>query len=168
MFEHLAEFDVILISGPQRSGTRICARMVADDTGHRCIDENDYGPHNEDRWHELVETGGNVVIHCPAMCHILHDFAGDERVAVVFMRRDLRDIITSQERIGWTKREEPRELVKYGAAYGPVALVKYDHWERAQRDLFPEERRFEIEYESLAEHPFWIPPAKRPYFGHRQ
>jgi hypothetical protein len=168
MFEHLAHFDVVLITGPQRSGTTICTRMVAQDTGSRYVDEAEYGFHDEDVWRALITAGSGIAVHCPAMCHVIHEFAADERVAVIMMRRDLRDIIASQERIGWTEREEPRELAKYGTAYGPIALVKWDHWERGQRDLFPMGRRFEIEYESLAGHPLWIPRPQRTHFGHRQ
>ncbi len=168
MFEYLANFGVVLITGPQRSGTTICTRMVAHDTGLRYVDEAEYGIHDEDAWRGLIADGGNIAVHCPAMCHAVHGLADDARVAVILMRRDLRNIIASQERIGWTEREEPRELAKYGAAYGPVALVKWDHWERGQRDLFPVERRFEIEYESLAGHPLWISQPQRTYFGHRQ
>jgi hypothetical protein len=168
MFEHLADFDVILVSGPQRSGTTVCARMVAQDTGHQLIDESEYHFHNEAHWRQIIQIGGKVVVHCPAMCHLVHEFADDERVAIAFMLRDVRDIISSQERIGWTQREEPRELAKYNADYGPVSLVKYEFWARVQCGLFPPERCFEIEYESLAGHPLWVPSEKRVNFGHRQ
>lgn len=168
LFEHLTEFNVILVSGPQRSGTTICAKMVAQDTEYTLVDESEYTYHDESHWQKIVKKGNKIVVHCPAMCHLLHKFADDERVAIVFMRRDLRDIIASQERIGWTEREEPRELAKYKADYGPIALVKYEFWELRQAELFPPERRFEIEYESLAEHPLWVPAEERVNFGHRQ
>jgi hypothetical protein len=168
MFEHLAYFDVILVTGPQRSGTTICAKMVAEDTGHTLVDESEYGVHDEAHWQQIVEGGGLIVVHCPAMCHKVHQFAKEIWVAVIFLRRELQEIIASQERINWTQREEPRELAKYGAEYGPIALVKYDFWERVQRDQFPADRRLEVEYESLAEHPLWIPAEERGDFGHRQ
>ena len=41
MFEYLKEFPVVLVTGPQRSGTRICAKMIAHDTGHRFVDERE-------------------------------------------------------------------------------------------------------------------------------
>lgn len=169
MFQELGErFDIILVSGPQRSGTTICSKMVAQDTSYALVDEMGFNAHNEDHWRQIISDGHNLVVHCPAMCHLLHEWADDERVAVVIMVRDLRDIITSQERIGWTAREEPRELAKYGADYGPIALVKYEYWNRVQRDLFPEERRFEIEYESLSSHPLWVPREARLNFGYKQ
>lgn len=168
MFEHLKGFDVILVSGPQRSGTTICARMIAQDTGHSLVDESEYQWHDEAHWRQIVQDGEGIVVHCPAMCHLVHEFGDDERVVVVLMRRDVRAIIASQERISWTEREEPRELAKYGADYGPIALVKYEHWDQVQRDRIPEEQRFEVEYEDLEAHPLWIPREKRVNFGHRQ
>lgn len=168
MFEHLKEFDVILVSGPQRSGTTICAEMIASDTEYGLVKESIYNFHDEAHWLQIVDDGNQIVIHCPAMCHLLHEFAEDERVAVIFMFRDIRHIIASQERIDWTRKEEMRELAKYGADYGPIALVKYDFWEQEQRNWFPKERRFEVEYESLAAHPLWIPHEPRARFGYRQ
>jgi len=141
--------------------------MVAQDTEYQLVEESVYGCHDENHWRQIVNDGGNIVIHCPAMCHLLHEFVDDERVAVIFMIRDIRDIITSQERIDWTQKEEVRELAKYGANYGPVCLVKYDYWEQVQRDLFPEERRLETEYESLAGHSLWIPREARGRFGYK-
>ena len=166
MFENLSKFDVILVSGPQRSGTTLAAKAIAADTGHTYVNEVEFNFHDEDKFGAIVDFGGKVVIHCPPMCHKLHEWADDEDVAVVMMRRDLRDIIASQERINWTDKEQWRELQKYNAKYGPIALVKYDYWERVQSPLIPIERRFEVEYESLAEHELWIAPEERPYFGH--
>lgn len=164
MFERLSRFGVILVSGPQRSGTHICARAIAYDTGHRYIDEMAFAAHNSQRWREIVRAGGRVVVQCPAQCHLLHEWAGDSRVGVVFMRRALKDILASQERINWTAHEGARELAKYGLQYGTIAQVKYDFWERWQRDLFPPGRRFEVEYRSLRDHSLWLPRAKRRGF----
>lgn len=168
MFEHLSEFEIILVSGPQRSGTTICAKMVAQDTGHAYINEAEYQFHDETAFRAIVTAGGGLVIHCPPMCHLLHEFANDDGIAVILMRRDIKDIIASQEAINWTAKEEARELAKYKADYGPIALVKYDVWDRLQRDQFPEHRRFEIRYKDLRNHPLWQDQVEHPPFGYRQ
>jgi len=167
VFEHLKGFDVILVSGPQRSGTTICSKMVAADTGHTLIPESEFDFHDEALFRAIVTAGGKSVVHCPPMAHLLHEFADDDGVAIVFMVRDVRDIIASQERINWTAKEEVRELTKYGAHYGPISLVKYDYWSRVQRDRIPEGQRFEVEYESLSKHPLWEDRPGRGQFGYR-
>jgi hypothetical protein len=42
MFEHLAVHSKIVVTGPQRSGTRIASQMIASDTGHEFVDEVDF------------------------------------------------------------------------------------------------------------------------------
>lgn len=41
MFEHLSSYRNILVTGPHRSGTTICARMIAADTEKRFVIERD-------------------------------------------------------------------------------------------------------------------------------
>jgi hypothetical protein len=45
-------------------------------------------------------------------------------------------------------------------------MVKYAHWENTQRDTVT--HPFEVEYESLSEHPLWVPKAQRAGWGPRQ
>ena len=66
-----------------------------------------------------------------AYCHLL-----PVRVAVVFVLRDVADILASQSRIaGWREAEEPRELAKYFRSSGGAssAAVKYDIWDQFQK-----------------------------------
>lgn len=46
MFEHLKAYKRIVVSGPQRSGTRIVAKAVAQDTNKSFIDEVDIAVHD--------------------------------------------------------------------------------------------------------------------------
>ncbi|RLC82301.1 MAG: hypothetical protein DRJ03_19245 [Chloroflexi bacterium] len=135
--------------------------MIAADTGHRYIDEDDYGPHNKAAWFNLITDSKNVVIQCPAMCRYVHCV----RAFVVMMLRPLADIIASQERIGWGANEAI-ELARYENASPPIAAVKYDFWRNHQRPAI--DTWLEVEYESLRGHPLWIDKRERAEFTARQ
>ena len=157
MFAHLSNYRVILVSGPQRSGTRLVAHAIAEDTGHRYVDESYFGTFKNSKLDQLLEKS-QIVVQCPAVARWVHEYSADD-VLIVFVRRDIEEIIVSQDRIGWTERYEWGELQNYEADEGPIARVKYDFWEQHQRRHI--EHWLEVEYESLKEHPLWVAKAKR-------
>ena len=163
MFEHLVHFRAILVTGPQRSGTTIAARMIAHDTGLTFHPEEDFGTTQPDRWKELVRDSGGV-IQCPAMCRYVHLYGQDDDVAVVMIWRPVLDIIASQKRIGWDG--EPDELAAYGVKTGSQAVVKYGFWIKNQQQII--KHNFDIGYEDLAAHPLWIGADQRAKIKPRQ
>lgn len=169
MFENLKKYTAILVSGPQRSGTRICAKIIAQDTGHKYVDENNIKVDNLDMLKDILNTRENVVVQCPAVSAYLEEFSAND-VLIIFMRRDVNDIIASQNRIGWGVGNERGEFNKYkdkfGATQAPVSKVKYKYWEKEQRDKIKNWK--EIEYESLSKHELWIPKEKRTEFASSQ
>lgn len=168
MFEHLKKWPRILVTGPQRSGTRIAATMIAHDLNYWPIyEETSYV--NIDSlnrlWHTL-ETGRKIVVQCPALSCNAHLLAAkDEGLAVVMMRRNLEDIKASEERIRW--RWEMPELIRLNELNGNSANVKYFKW-----DLFQKEdlghKAYEVDYNSLERHELWIAKPGRARFGPRQ
>jgi hypothetical protein len=160
MFEYLKKFDRIMVTGPQRSGTTICARMIARDTGFKYVDEETIGIRDVGACRKLFETQSQFVVQAPSLAYCCHSFDG----AIVFMFRLIRDIIASQERIGWNR--EQTELKQYGVKDGPIAKVKYDYWQLLQRNEI--QNAFEVIYSSLAAHPLWIPKENRGEFLPRQ
>jgi len=163
MFEWLSRFDTILVTGPQRSGSRICAKMIAHDTGHEYIDEDDLEMESLYRLCSIMGERRNIVVQCPVLCRYVHMFGTDE-VAVVLMRRKVEDIIASQQRISWTW--EWLELARYDRVDGIIAEIKYQFWEQYQKKRI--KHAFEIEYDSLAAHPLWVKKDKRQNFNARQ
>lgn len=163
MFEHFTKYQHILVTGPQRSGTRICARMIAHDTGYHFVDEREIATGSLHVLLMVFANHPNTVVQAPGLCHCVEGIA-NEKVAIVVMRRNIEDIIASQERIGWIF--EPVELLKYKAKAGPVAKVKYLWWEHYQRPVI--KHAYEVEYESLSAHPLWIPKEQRGEFQHDQ
>jgi hypothetical protein len=162
MFEYLKAYNRIIVTGPQRSGTRICAKMIAYDTGMAYIDEAEIAVDSTHRMAQILFNQG-IVLQAPGMCHCVHYFGKNENLLVVMVFRDINDIIRSQERIDW--KYEAIERIKYGGKLGPIAKLKYEFWEK-QKPLI--HHWVEVEYESLKEHPLWVPKEKREGFGDTQ
>lgn len=163
-----SRFRVVVVSGPQRSGTTIGARIIAHDSGMDYVDEDAYGTKDLQAWSDLVVNGRRLVIQSPAMSRYLVQVAGhhSKGVAVVWMLRPLGEILRSAERIGW---DDAEERAKYEGLYSPslpLPLVKYIYWTNKQKRLikFP----YEIRYYDLADHELWIPAAERRDFSKRQ
>lgn len=167
MFEYLSEFDRVLVTGPQRSGTRITTTMIAHDLNYWTFYEEQVGTDSLNRlWHTL-ETSRNIVVQCPALsCHAHLLGLNDEGLAVVFMRRRLEEIKASERRIAWAW-EKP-ELIREGILVNASsAEAKYKRWDELQKEVLGE-RGFEVHYESLHTHPLWKPAPARTTFEPRQ
>jgi len=170
MFDHLRPFNKIVVTGPQRSGTRICARMIAKDLRKTYVSEAKVGISVWPLLEKMVKTRKNFVVQCPGLCRYVHELSGCKDTAIVLMRRSIEDIIQSQERIKW--KSEPEEIERYIDASledisPPIAKVKYRFWDIYQREKLGD-RAFEIEYESLSEHPMWVPKELRKDWTHGQ
>ncbi len=182
----------ILVSGPQRSGTRICARMVANDTGLSYIDETDIPEFFRSQNREYVINtiqdmvdGNNIisdihcrtrdqkdfVLHCPPLMSWIHLIKG---VFIIIVRRSIEEIDRSIERISWKDGLQELEYNKIGyTRFGEpksgckktnksLAKLKYEFWDNYQRGCIND--YLEIEYNSLSEHPMWISPEERRDF----
>jgi hypothetical protein len=160
LFEELAANSRIVVTGPQRSGTRIAARMIANDTGHRFVDELEFGVRDEQRWREVLR-GEQIVVQAPCM---LKECVDDPPagIFIVLMRRGLAEIHASEHRIGWDRWPDGNalELRKFGLADGDSAQTKYHYW-MSREKLAP---FLELDYESLRQHPFFIPDRLRRKF----
>jgi len=163
MFEYLAEFLKILVTGPQRSGTTICAAMIAEDLGYTFHPEEDIGVSDLRKMEQLFQSEARFVLQCPSLMRYAEEVSAPD-TAVVLMCRATEDIIASEERIEWT--HEPVELARYGLTKGPISVVKYNYWIDRQRDRII--NVFDVEYESLTSHPLWVPKERRVGFERRQ
>lgn len=153
MYEALTEFNSIVISGPQRSGTRICAQIVAADTGKEYIDEKMIANHDF-RLLKYYLAQGNVVVQCPGLCHLLHMIDAKDSLAII-VRRPVDEIIRSERRIGWLETARFAELYKYGHADGIISKIKYEFWDGYQQRILGDRGR-EIGYHSLEAHPLFV------------
>ena len=163
----LRTFRKILVTGPHRSGTTICSRMLAADlTRHTHVDERDIGVRSLSRLMKQLATNGHDIIHGPCFSSLVQWMAGD--MAVVFMHRPTAEVQRSQDRIGWTEREAKWQNGQYFYPEGSsVPNNVYDAWILHQKPMM-QVPYFEIEYESLSSHPLWVPKEKRVSFTNRQ
>lgn len=165
MFEELAKYSRIAVTGPQRAGTTIASKMIAADTGYRFMDEKEFGTFDSDRWRRLFQDEYGIVVQCP---HMLKDAVDDAPpgVLIVLMRRSLDDIHASDERVRWQAQYKGNttELRKFGLREGDSAQIKYDYWDRHDKD-FP---HLEIPYGRLAGHPLYVAEPLRKSFQMKQ
>jgi hypothetical protein len=164
LFHSLVDYKLILVTGPQRAGTRICARMIEHDTKHQYVDEHDFFYQSVSHFNNLInKTNKPMVIHCPAMCHKIHEYSNDHTM-IVMVVRDISQIVASQERIKWNDR---KELVKYNREKGVIiSEVKYAHWLSRQRRLIS--NYLEVYYCDLKSHELWIDKQHRLDFTKHQ
>lgn len=161
-FANLIWFDCIYVTGPQRSGTTICARMICHDTGYEYIDSERFNSH-DGAWMRARNAQRHLFVqHCPFLARTIGQVSGI-RTLVVYLIRDIDDIIASQRRIRWRDVKERRRWP--GATWDTIAAHKYAYWETHKHHI---KHYLEVEYESLREHPLWVPRERRKAFGKRQ
>jgi len=174
LFDHLAKYRIILVTGPHRSGSTIAAAMIANDLGYEFMEDV-----NEHLDSLMAAFSAKMfleatVIHCPSQCHSIHAYANIDGVAGVIVVRDVDDIIKSERRIPWAF--EGQQLNEYRfkarprpsfAVQSPIAMVKYRYWQEVQKPLFGV-NGYEVRYEDLKTHPMWLSDEQRQGFTANQ
>ena len=158
MFENLAKYDIILVAGPQRSGTKIVARMIAHDAGHTYVDEMEVGyapmrnPTVLPKFIEVARQGGQkIVVQCPGWTEKLYTLSAKDTMLIV-VERDVEDIVRSRKRMGWrVARGHRAELYN-------VYKRWREEWSKAC------ENAMTVFYETLYCHPLWVPPGERAHY----
>ncbi len=178
MFDFLKEHNQIIITGPHRAGTTIATEMIAHDLDYGCLREERVTLFYtlNSRINDNHLNNKKTVYQAPLLasqCHTLPDF-----VAVVFMIRNVDDIIASEKRINWGEPgvgNEPREMDKYFQYIDDpdpnwknmsIADVKYHVWNTIQKKSI--KFAYELEYNKLSEHELWVPKEQRKVFTARQ
>lgn len=151
MFEHLAPFKRIIVTGPHRSGTTICARMIAADTGKVFVMERKLGmlrfqgdtePALErDTVLEWLAAREDVVLQgatCFTWIDEIHSaFRPD--IAVVFVVRSPEDIAASQVAYRGYQIDDP--------------VRKEAEFRRRMKHL---DTVWMVEYDALRGHPMFV------------
>ena len=160
----------ILVTGPQRSGTTIAARILAHEFGYCYVDENSIYTHLP-QFAKMFLDSGTFVVQAPALCYVADTLGA----TVVIMRRNIDDIHKSEERIGWRSWENGEnvrvEKAKYVSRFGlsvasdNIARMKYVCWDVYQRSNCV---CFDLDYDSLCVHPLWKEQGERASFGAKQ
>jgi hypothetical protein len=141
----LAEFDRVLVTGPQRSGTKLTALLVADAIGYRYIPHGWMNPVTEGL--DVFRNAKEIVLHNPSYVAFAQEVSGPS-TAIIFVWRELSEIHDSERRHGWTQHEYELELL--GCESGDPATVKQDMW---AKDLHRLENTWRVDYRGLESHP---------------
>jgi len=120
MIEKLKKYKRIIVTGNQRAGTHFISLIAAYETGFLRIVEMDFDVANHIKFNSFLKMN-NVIIHCPAMVHLLPELLkNNEETLVVWVNRSLHDIINSRKKT-WRFIDELMEREKF-YNYG-----KYSH-----------------------------------------
>ena len=168
MFQYLKKYNHIIVTGPQRSGTRIAAQMIAKDTDYTYIDEMDIYGSSIAMLIDKMHKNKHTVAQCPQLSNIAHMWPKD--VFIIFMIRKIEDIINSQKRINWGLWEvmEKQNYRHTNLNMSlPIANIKYMYWYSHQKPALVKQGHnnfLELEFETLKNHPMWIDKPQRTNF----
>jgi len=170
----LKNFTKIYITGPQRSGTRIASKIISYDLNLKYMQEERIDVDDKERFNNFKERQNNFVLQCPGMSAFMDEYDFNDQEVVIFMRREINDIINSQKRINWPSE---LEIVKYNNKFKkfedlnteftkdtPISNVKYSVWDFYQKTKLEEDRFYDLEYSSLSDHELFLPKKKRENF----
>lgn len=150
--EKLLNYEKIIVTGPQRSGTTFAAELISKELNYNYIHESKIKYSNLTMiYNQLLQPDHKCVIHCPSMSAIIHWIDSPKTIAV-YMKRNTNHIKKSQEKLNW--QFENIERQRYFKETGEIALIKYEAWELFQKShmRIP---YIELEYNSLSVYPEW-------------
>lgn len=131
----------IFVTGPQRSGTRLAAQIIARQTGRTFVDELDYNP----------DIPMNSVIQAPFLLKAVFELSFMFPTAeFAFMYRDVDDVVKSMEHIEWYKDyiDDPKFYLNF-------VEHSYRYIDFLKKEL-DASRWFDIRYESLVQDPLFV------------
>ena len=131
----------IIVTGPQRAGSRIAANILAQEMGGVFIDELEY----------RLPLPNNAVVQAPFLLKATIELSYMiPNVKFAFMYRSPMDIVSSMERIEWYQ-DYTTDLNFY------TTYVKhcYEYIELLKRTL-QKDQWFDIQYDSLKTHPLFV------------
>lgn len=135
----------IIVTGPQRAGSRIASHILAQEIGGVFVDELDY----------RLPLPPNAVVQAPFLLKSVIELSYVvPNVKFGFMYRPVEDIVQSMQRIQWYQdyTTDPKFYLNY---------VKhcYEYIDLLKRTL-RKDQWFDIQYESLSTHPLFIKDRK--------
>ena len=165
MFENLIKYKTIIVTGPQRSGTRITSKAIAADTGHIYIEEEKYFRKIKGQRFAVVDLSKleefktqAKAIHGPMLLSHWQELNSLDTIFVCCIRK-LLDLKKSEKRLKhsyWTTIPETMEyinLMGFNVKPIPLPFIKYTYWLTQVRHKVY--HWMEFCYEDLKSHPMW-------------
>lgn len=154
MFEHLVKYRNIIVSGPPRSGTRICTKMIAEDTKFKYLQEQATGLKIE-CLKNIIETDNSCVIQYPMLFSSLRHIQKlplSKDIVFVIMLRRISEICHSRHRVNMDRNHAR-------------VVEDYRLWNDDVKPFLSSVSNIsEIQYTSLYDHKFFIPREERVNF----
>lgn len=181
--DFLKKYNKIIVTGPPRSGTTICSRILAHELKYRFIDETLYDGNNPNKFSLMLHyLSRNFVIQTTAFTRDIHKYYFNQPTCIVLMKRPISDILDSFDN---TKKfidnssnglnvtaagelfngfdDDAIETIKKHFGYEnnnnlTLPEVIYDHFEKNKN---PEKVYLEINYDDLKNHELFIDKETR-------
>lgn len=155
MFKDI-EFSKVLVTGPARSGTHICAVMVAYDTDLCFVPEQTFKCNDIELFRQIYWEHDNFVVPCNGIRKHIGEFGQDDTLIIV-KYRPVAEIVASGRRVRGelSSMKNPRDYVRrqYKLIEAQLPLVKH---------------YVKIKHHSLTGHPLWVERHRRKQFDPRQ
>jgi len=168
--EILKNHKKIIVTGPQRAGTTIAAKTLAKRLNLEFIDEEEIRVSNKKLFDQIINERNNFTLQCPGMPCNIHSIGNREDVFVIFMIRDVYDILLSQYRINWNYDQlESKKYINAGFDVNiniPSSIIKYHIWNQYQKDKI--KNKMELWYECLKTDDMWVDKKDRINFSPKQ
>ncbi len=153
----------IAIIGSERSGSTICAYILAQAFCFNFVREDYFGRMDYSKFMKTVRPLKNFVCQCPSLTSYARVMPKDFLVLAV--NRDLGDILASQRRIDFTYTESERRMYSDHKLFDmekPLAYIKYQFIEQ----LVARDRQVEyIDFESIEDHKLYVNQTVRNTFS---
>lgn len=173
------EYKNIVVTGPQRSGTQIAARIIADILNWDFVGEQTLfvkGFKHSDCYFKWVNNTEmkTMVLQCPSISHECH--LTPKPTLVVFMMREVEEIVASDKhRTDTFTTISPNNgkvvnvksvFIQKGKQYAKLFYDRerssieevpqrvYDVWNNVQKKA--DFSWYELEYNKLEQHQFWL------------
>jgi hypothetical protein len=157
----------IIITGCHRSGTTIAAHILGQELGCAVIDDLQFMPDKEhfDKLRVMIDNDiTKFIVLCHSALQIpVHIFHVFPELHWVGITRKKEDIINSMKRIHWCKND----FTNWHQFLNDHVNHTRQLWGVA-KSILPKENWTELKYESLKEHPLFIPKEQRENFTVKQ
>ena len=178
--EGFRKYGRIVVTGPQRSGTQIASKIIADILNWEFVGEQKMcrkGQDHDERYFKWVTNPirQSTVLQCPRISHACH--LTPKPTLVVFMMRNIAEILESDQHrikhhtrlsprkrkilscisVFTTKRQQYSKLFydRKEIAVTDTPQVVYDVWNNIQKK--EDFNWYELEYKLLEQHEYWLP-----------
>lgn len=174
LMDEIAKHKIVLVTGPQRSGTQICSRILAQELDYAYLDEGRFQV-----W-DVGEAARKAIKHAPCVVQgpgllrkvgkfidLVYKLDKNERCSLynptaVLVRRSAEEIIISLSKWPSTAERlmiEWPECLRSPFPLETIPALMYFYWDLTIYSKIG--KTYEIPYELLSEHEFWVPKEER-------